>query len=461
MRKLLAIFLLLSISAFASPPSAMLPGGGGVVLDGTDDYIALPAGVSIASTTWTVECWVKTSTVATQTVFSAQTGRMDLLITSGGKLAFYDGTTNDTSAQAYPTDGGWHHVVWRPSISSIFLDGVGASTTVAVTGRQLTGTCRIGTQYSSAAYFSGTIRDFRVWSTARTQTEIQQNMYAKLTGREAGLKYYLPLVGGGGTVATDTVSDLSQYPPFAGRYSASKSLRFDGNNDKVTTPEGDTFAGATAATVLMWVTVFSQSADRVFFFEDNGNGGTKFQVGMSAGDGKKFVGGFRDIVSGSQHQAVDSTNYDLSRPYFLAFTVDSVADLAKLYVNGEYVASYSSPFGPVCASASNLRVFAYTGVQYTNCIISNVGKYSRALSQSEIQAQMYANYPVSYVGLIDYWPMNEGTGNCVGVMGNTATVTGATWSTLTSNDGTLTNGPTWLQAVPNVFIRSKIYVGVQ
>lgn len=52
-------------------------------------------------------------------------------------------------------------------------------------------------------YFKGSMQDIRIWSVARTQTQIQSNMNSKLNGNEAGLVVYYPVDEGTGTVLND------------------------------------------------------------------------------------------------------------------------------------------------------------------------------------------------------------------------------------------------------------------
>ena len=58
-------------------------------------------------------------------------------------------------------------------------------------------------------YFEGQMADVRIWSIARTQAEIQENMNQRLTGKETGLEVYLPLNKLSTEGATTKVIDLA------------------------------------------------------------------------------------------------------------------------------------------------------------------------------------------------------------------------------------------------------------
>jgi hypothetical protein len=58
---------------------------------------------------------------------------------------------------------------------------------------------------SALSYFNGEIDDFRIWNTARSESQIQSNMYTELEGTESGLMAYYNFEEGAG----DTLADRS------------------------------------------------------------------------------------------------------------------------------------------------------------------------------------------------------------------------------------------------------------
>jgi hypothetical protein len=114
------------------------------------------------------------------------------------------------------TDGGLHHLafVFDNGTADLYIDGSLEDTQErgSVIGSGLTryGYLGVGSESGSFDaskgphdYWLGKIIDFRIWNTARTQTEIQNNMYTELTGDETGLVAYYKMNEGMG----DTLKD--------------------------------------------------------------------------------------------------------------------------------------------------------------------------------------------------------------------------------------------------------------
>ena len=201
----------------------------GLNFDGANDYVAISnfnyAGSGFAEVT--VECWIRTTDGTDQMIASfdrseywrleingsgAGTGQVGWdVMTDAGQMDF--GSTSTVN------DGEWHHIaaVYDNGTASIYIDGVlDASTTQGTSFG--TGITRFGfvSAGSEATFFNGTntpfwpfngdIEDFRIWSTARTAIEIQENMSRCLAGTEPGLEVYYPMEEGAGTLVGDLSS---------------------------------------------------------------------------------------------------------------------------------------------------------------------------------------------------------------------------------------------------------------
>ncbi len=96
-------------------------------------------------------------------------------------------------------DNDWHHVATVGDGSNItfYLDGVnlaGTDVMVNFPSGNSTNDMRIGhAHWAPGGYFDGKIDEFRIWNTARTQTQIRDNMCRQLTGSETGLVGYWPM----------------------------------------------------------------------------------------------------------------------------------------------------------------------------------------------------------------------------------------------------------------------------
>lgn len=101
----------------------------------------------------------------------------------------------------------WYHVAgtYDGSNLKIYVDGVLQGTTPANISIGNTGSLSIGYHnMTDWEYFvDGIMDEIRIWNVARTQNEIQANMYRTLIGNEPGLVGYWRLDEGSGQVVVD------------------------------------------------------------------------------------------------------------------------------------------------------------------------------------------------------------------------------------------------------------------
>jgi hypothetical protein len=168
--------------------------GGGLKLDGADDYAVLPIGEVISSmSSATFTTWVNFSNIggAWQRIFDfgSGTGTYIFLCPRNG--------INDTIRLAITTSGGggeslidspntlpsgWHHVaaVIKSGNMQIYLDGamlVGGSTALVPSDLGQTGSNWLGrSQYSDDGYFNGSLDDFRIYDYVLSADEIVMTM---------------------------------------------------------------------------------------------------------------------------------------------------------------------------------------------------------------------------------------------------------------------------------------------
>jgi len=168
--------------------------GGGLKLDGADDYAVLPIGGVISSMpSATFTTWVNFSNAggAWQRIFDFGSGTgtyiflcprtgtggpMRLAITTGGG----GGESLIDSPNTLPS--GWHHLaaVITSGNMQIFLDGamvVSGSTALVPSDLGQTGSNWLGrSQYAADAYFNGSLDDFRIYDYALSVEEIEMTM---------------------------------------------------------------------------------------------------------------------------------------------------------------------------------------------------------------------------------------------------------------------------------------------
>ncbi|MFF3556193.1 LamG-like jellyroll fold domain-containing protein [Streptomyces tsukubensis] len=179
---------------------ALAPGGpvqGGMLLDGTDDAIAITA-VKPTQTDFTIECWLKRTTgrTDTDTIAGSTSAGLSVGFTPEGKFRFTVGA--GTSAQTLTTDGvyadgDWRH--WavtfdRTTLAQvIYRDGVEVARRTATGLPTGSGYLIVGRTVESAphTFFSGALAEFRTWSTARTGANIAADRFRRVTAGEPEL----------------------------------------------------------------------------------------------------------------------------------------------------------------------------------------------------------------------------------------------------------------------------------
>ena len=160
------------------------------LFDGTNDYGTITnATLSDRTNPLTITAWIKTTSDTTnQTILGCGDASLNnaYALTYGytdGKLEFWhDGSVAVAASSIQSLAGSWHHVAVVRSGSAgnwtitFYVDGVAAgnattSTNPNGTGTQVFSIGRWGS-YAAGLFFSGSIRDVRVYSAAKNATEV-------------------------------------------------------------------------------------------------------------------------------------------------------------------------------------------------------------------------------------------------------------------------------------------------
>lgn len=126
---------------------------------------------------------------------------IDATGSGGGAWQAIYGTTNLNT-------GNWVHVavVKNGTTSTLYINGE-SETSGTINRSPALSYFEIGTLWEHGGiqnrYFPGLIDEIRIWSTARTESEIQENMNKELTGSETGLTNYYKMSNGSGTTLSD------------------------------------------------------------------------------------------------------------------------------------------------------------------------------------------------------------------------------------------------------------------
>ena len=201
-----------AIVVFTLISSVMAQGGGYALdFDGANDYVYTTyAGIS-GNNDRTVEAWVKTSAAGVN--FITEWGvqqtyqRFTVTVTSSKLRVEFAG--GGLSGSTDVNDGLWHHLAATHSSTSspstkLYIDGNLEATASFTINTSSSGIVLVGkSAYWSEREFDGSIDEVRIWSVARTATQIANNIHVLLDGDETGLEAYYKMSDGSGTTVTD------------------------------------------------------------------------------------------------------------------------------------------------------------------------------------------------------------------------------------------------------------------
>lgn len=176
----------------------------GIILDGKDDYIALPAMEINYSQGFTVEVWVKYNSFKSWSRiidFGNGENQDNLILANAGTsnalvLSIRMGSSEKRlDASNVLVTGQWMHVaatVDKTGKGIIYVNGKVVQSGMLQVPASIERTKNyVGkSAWSSDGYLDGQVADLRIWQTARTDLEIRNNMHLQLTGKEVDLVGY-------------------------------------------------------------------------------------------------------------------------------------------------------------------------------------------------------------------------------------------------------------------------------
>ncbi|MEI7595781.1 MAG: LamG-like jellyroll fold domain-containing protein [Bacteroidota bacterium] len=165
----------------------MIPPGNCLDLDGSDDYVSFPSSPAYDNNNFTIEAWIKTTTMAAEReiVGWGKSGSNDVVEfrVNNNKLQFgidYGGWSVATSTSDVNT-GNWTHVaaVKDGTTVKLYVNGK-LDATESVTGTPVVDIMEIGNLFYNSGqrsyYFPGDIDEVRIWNSVRTQVQIAAGM---------------------------------------------------------------------------------------------------------------------------------------------------------------------------------------------------------------------------------------------------------------------------------------------
>jgi hypothetical protein len=264
--------------------------GNALDFDGTDDYVALPAGVYFTGD-FTIECWVYPRSFANWARiidFGNGAGSNNVLLSytygTSGAPGFYVEGSQFQASQTLPLNQ-WSHIAATLSgtTATIYINGVAAgSSTVPVPVNITRNNCYIGKSNWGDPYADASFDELRIWNTAKTPAEIQSSMYTELAGNDAGLVAYYDfnqgIPGGlnsGVTSLTDKTSNA--------RNGTLNNFALNGTSSNWVAGAPLAYDGTSALTASSSAYAIKQaypaSPDGYYWIKNSHiNGGTPFQV---------------------------------------------------------------------------------------------------------------------------------------------------------------------------------------
>ena len=169
--------------------------GGNIVLDGTNDYITIPASAAIdVSTNTTFEIWIKPSSTISNTGQSNADVAFIRKQTSGaGFILEVFGTTGSNKTLAfwvnYPSGASvtytlnantWYQIVgtYNGSVCNLYVNGNLVATSSFSSSGQATNTAVHIGYFQNSRYFNGSVSISRIYNKSLTLNEIRQNFNA-------------------------------------------------------------------------------------------------------------------------------------------------------------------------------------------------------------------------------------------------------------------------------------------
>ena len=312
--------------------------------DGTADYAEVTGGVSLQKRSFTFEFWAKFNpTGVEQTVISQGTDavqKMSIGFDAANKLKFAMGGQIALSINpiTLPTD--WHHYVvvydYPNADASLFVDGALAGTNnnflVDYIG---SGKLAFGKALpANNNFLNGNAHEIRLWSKARTISEITVTMNKALSRNQSGLVYNWKMDEATGAVASDDIRSRN-----ADIYGATWEVNPNGNAVQLSSATNDNIkvsSGNIAINKEMDFTLefwFNSTQSGVSTLFSNGEGIATSADSLDAWTIQKDAAGKIHVYHKGLDFVASTTNYYDGSWHHFALVMQRTGNLSA-YVDG-------------------------------------------------------------------------------------------------------------------------------
>jgi hypothetical protein len=433
MKRALQLFLLCFLIGLNSVAQSLM-------FDGVND--AVSTSVTNNATTyanWTYECWVQSSQAPNGSLgidgpmYSENMG----IVWNHSSLQFRGAAmVRDASGAYYAASFGtlaastWYHLAATYDGTHLRAYRNGELITETTTGGGVfpsTNYLALGVHPTGSNYFEGVLDEVRVWNTARTCTEINNNMNTELTGAESGLTAYykfnegVPLgnntsisylyntqsstndglligfaLNGSLTSNFGFQAPLNAASQSCGTGLAANSLKFDGYDDEVIFVNNPAFQ-INSGTIEAWIKTSDAGPNY------RGIVVKEFAYGLFL---KNNILTAFHWSSGTEHSGGPALNDN--QWHHVAYVFYSTVPLCQLYIDGVPVGSTFSH--AVTNQTVGLKI-GNNGSQthFFNGYIDEVRLWERPLCVTEITNRKNCEIPTNTTGLIGNFHFNQGT----------------------------------------------------
>lgn len=249
-----------------------------------------------------------------------------------------------------------------------------------------------------------------------------------------------------GTTWTEIVSDgnLSSYSNY--------SVSFDGSNDYLETSFAPSSIGTSDYSISLWFNITAGATeDHPYFFAFGANASsvtnTYQGLGLTGRSGNGYKVRMNNYYTTAYSQSVSSSTSDVTAGNWYHFVLVRSGNTLTLYKDGSsFLTLSNSDVGLNNLSlGSNFRLGYGHGAanRYINGLVDELSFFNSALSASNITSIYNSGTPndISSLNPVGWWRMGDGT-----EAGSGTTVYDMSSN---SNNGTLTNGPTFSSSVPS------------
>ncbi|HZW04020.1 MAG TPA: Ig-like domain-containing protein [Anaerolineaceae bacterium] len=442
-RALFALALLAVLFLRAPLVSAQGPSGAGSALyfDGAEDYVTIAddgsGAIDFGSGDFTVEMWVqRLNTAQRANLFERNSAgtTMAIFLAEDNKVYFDLHQAGFTSAGLASSDvigTGWTHIacVRQGNTLAIYINGRSNGSVTPPHKHNFDSNASIWLGYNANIYgfwLQGAMDELRIWRVARSQADIQQNMYRTLSSSEPGMAAYYRFDGAGAdAVLSSADGNPSLTGQLAGTFSFSPSpwrtsgafsgpgraMLFDGSNDLIDVSHQPGLQPA-EYTIEAWIyrtgTGTSTGLSPFRTAVCKGLSTEHFQLAF-VGSGTQLNKAAFTLHNGTARQAIYSqTSIITFRWYHLAATYSAASGgTMQLYVDGVLEASLTGVGTPV-NNTDPLRIGGTNGLGYFSGQIDEVRIWNRARTAEEIRDTLARTLTGSEANLAAYYRFDQG-----------------------------------------------------